>query len=106
VLLKELEVLFSINKSAVKNNYWITIACSIGSIVLFLARSFALYFRFLGLVRSLYPQHGHHSPSHFMKISHIWQRFWPLAYRPEPTGFWALCLIQIPLHVILENINK
>ena len=66
----------------------------------FLALNFALYFRFLGLVRSLYPQHGHQSPSHFMKISQIWQRFWPLTYLPEPTGFWALWRIHIPLQVI------
>ena len=71
------------------------------STLLLLARNFALYFRFLGLVLSLYPQQGHHNPSHLMKISQIWQRLWPLTYRPEPTGFWALCLIQIPLHVIV-----
>ena len=52
-----------------------------------LARSFALYFRFLGFVRSLYPQHGHQRPSHFMNISQIWHLFWPEAYLPEPTGF-------------------
>jgi len=46
---------------------------------LFLARNLALYFRLRGLVLNLYPQHGHHRPSHFMKISHIWHRFCPLA---------------------------
>lgn len=64
-----------------------------------LARSFALYFRFLGFVLSLYPQHGHQRPSHFMKISHIWQRLCPDAYLPVPTGFCALYLMHIPLHV-------
>jgi hypothetical protein len=49
-----------------------------------------LYFKFRGLVLNLYPQQGHHNPSHLMNISQIWQRFWPLAYLPEPTGFWAL----------------
>lgn len=62
--------------------------------------NFALYFKFLGLVLSLYPQHGHQRPSHFRNISHIWHRFCPLAYLPIPTGFWALCLEHIPLHVI------
>jgi len=71
------------------------------STLLFLSRNFALYLRFLGLVLNLYPQQGHHNPSHFMKISQIWQRLWPLTYLPEPTGFCALCLIQIPLHVIV-----
>ena len=54
---------------------------------LVLALSFALYFKFLGLVLSLYPQHGHQRPSHFINISHIWHLFCPLAYLPEPTGF-------------------
>ena len=66
----------------------------------FLARNLALYFRFLGFVLNLYPQHGHHNPSHFINISHIWQRFCPLTYRPEPTGFCALWRIHIPLQVI------
>jgi hypothetical protein len=35
------------------------------------ARSFALYFKFRGLVLNRYPQHGHHKPSHLMKISQI-----------------------------------
>jgi len=35
------------------------------------ARSFALYFKFRGLVLNLYPQHGHQRPSHLMKISQI-----------------------------------
>ncbi len=52
-----------------------------------LARSLALYFRFRGLVLSLYPQHGHQRPSHLMNISQIWQRLCPEAYLPVPTGF-------------------
>ena len=64
-----------------------------------LARSFALYFRFLGFVRRRYPQHGHHKPSHLMNISQIWHRFCPLAYLPIATGFWDLWRMQIPLQV-------
>ena len=66
------------------------------------ARSFALYFRLRGFVRRRYPQQGHQSPSHFMKISHIWQRRWPEAYLPVPTGFCALYRMQMPLHVMLS----
>jgi len=85
----------------------VTGATKIGSISFtLLALNFALYFRFLGFVLSRYPQHGHHSPSHFMKISHIWHRFWPLTYLPEPTGFWALWRIHIPLQVIFPSIYK
>ena len=32
-------------------------------------------FLYLGLVRSLYPQHGQKNPSHLMIILHTWQRF-------------------------------
>jgi hypothetical protein len=54
----------------------VTGATNIGSISFTLrALNFALYFRFLGFVLSLYPQHGHHNPSHLMKISHIWHLF-------------------------------
>jgi hypothetical protein len=42
-----------------------------GSGLLLLALNFALYFKFLGLVLSLYPQQGHHNPSHLMNISQI-----------------------------------
>jgi hypothetical protein len=35
-----------------------------------------------------------------MNISHIWHRFWPDAYLPEPTGFCALWRMHIPLQVI------
>ena len=52
-----------------------------------LALSLALYFRLRGFVLNLYPQHGHQSPSHLMKISQIWHRLWPDAYLPVPTGF-------------------
>ena len=64
-----------------------------------LARSLALYFRLRGFVLSRYPQHGHQRPAHFMNISHIWHLRWPEAYLPVPTGFCALYLVQIPLHV-------
>ena len=40
------------------------------SSIFFLVRNLALYFKFRGLVLNLYPQHGHHNPSHFKKISH------------------------------------
>jgi hypothetical protein len=59
-----------------------------------------LNFILRGLVRNLYPQHGHHNPSHFINISQIWQRFWPMAYRPIRVGFCALWRIHIPLQVI------
>jgi len=59
-----------------------------------------LYFKFRGLVLRRYPQHGHHKPSHLMKISQIWHLRCPEAYLPVPTGFCALYLVQIPLHVI------
>jgi hypothetical protein len=36
-----------------------------------LARSFALYFKLRGFVLNLYPQQGHHKPSHLMNISQI-----------------------------------
>lgn len=62
--------------------------------------NFNLYLWFLGFVRSLYPQHGQKKPSHLTKILHIWHRFWPAAYLPTPIGLIALCLRQIPLHVI------
>jgi hypothetical protein len=43
-----------------------------GSIIfLVLARNLALYFKLRGFVLNLYPQHGHHNPSHFINISHI-----------------------------------
>jgi hypothetical protein len=53
-----------------------------------LALSFALYFRFLGFVRSLQPQHGR-SPSYLMNISLIWHLFFPLAYQAD----WLLSLL-------------
>jgi hypothetical protein len=46
-----------------------------------------LYFMFLGRDLNLYPQQGHHNPSHLINIVHIWHLFWPAAYRPVPTGF-------------------
>ena len=49
----------------------LTKAASNGSNLLFFALNFALYFKFRGLVLKRYPQHGHHSPSHLMNISHI-----------------------------------
>ena len=64
------------------------------------ALSFALYFRLRGFVRRRYPQHGHQRPSHFMNISHIWHRLCPETYLPVPTGFCALYLMHIPLHVM------
>ena len=70
------------------------------SFIIFCSRSLFLYLKFLGVPLSLYPQHGHQRPIQLRKISQTWQRFWPAAYLPEPTGFWALCLIQIPLHAI------
>jgi len=48
------------------------------SSIFFLVRNLALYFKFRGLVLNLYPQHGHHNPSHFKKISHTWHRFCPV----------------------------
>jgi hypothetical protein len=48
------------------------------SSTLFVALNFALYFRFRGFVLNLYPQHGHHNPSHMINSSHIWQRFCPI----------------------------
>ena len=35
-----------------------------------------------------------------MNISHIWHRLCPETYLPVPTGFCALYLMHIPLHVM------
>ena len=67
------------------------------------ALSLALYFRLRGFVRRRYPQHGHHRPSHLMNISHIWHRLCPDTYLPVPTGFCALYLMHIPLHVMPDT---
>jgi hypothetical protein len=53
-------------------NYAVITGAVNGSIVfLVLARNLALYFKLRGFVLNLYPQQGHHKPSHFIKISHI-----------------------------------
>jgi hypothetical protein len=51
------------------------LACSIR----FCSLNFALYLECLGFVLNLYPQQGHHNPSHFMNKSHWLQRLCPLA---------------------------
>ena len=48
------------------------------------SRNMALNFGFRDFVLSWYPQQGHHKPSHVIKISQIWHRFWPFAYLREP----------------------
>ncbi len=76
---------------------WIvsTFCCLIASINL------DLYLELRGLVLNLYPQQGQKNPSHFMNISHTWQRLCPTTYRPTPIGFSALWRTQMPLHVKL-----
>jgi len=59
--------------------------------------SFSALFR--GVVLNLYPQQGHHIPSHRINISHTWHRFWPFAYRDPPRVFVALYFIQMSLHL-------
>jgi len=65
---------------------------------------FFLDLLFLGWVLNIYPQQGHHSPSHFMKISQIWHRFWLFEYLFLPLLF-ALWKRQISLQAILFTMN-
>jgi hypothetical protein len=59
-------------KSLNRLSYAVITGAVIGSIIfLVLARNLALYFKLRGLVLNLYPQHGHHKPSHLINISHI-----------------------------------
>jgi hypothetical protein len=60
----------------------------------------ALYFKLSGLVLNLELQYWQINPSQFKKVSHIWQRFCLLEYRPIPTGFSALWRMHTPLQVI------
>ncbi len=69
------------------------------SLIAFL--NFSLYALFLGVVLSLYPQQGHHNPSHSMNISHIWHLFCPFAYLVLPCLFFALYLRQTSLHFVI-----
>ena len=46
-------------------------------LILFNTASFSLYFFGLGLVLRDVLQQGHLDSAHLMKISHVWQRFWP-----------------------------
>jgi hypothetical protein len=82
---------------------WLTFQCccfctGMTFCCLFISINLDLYLELRGLVLNRYPQHGQKNPSHFMNISHTWQRLWPRTYRPVPTGFCALWRIHIPLH--------
>ena len=70
-----------------------------------LIANLSLYAELRGFVLNLNPQQGHHNISHFMNISQGWQRFWPLAYRPDWMGFGALWRRHMPLQVINRLFN-
>ena len=67
----------------------------------------ALYFLFLGTVRSFLAQQGQYSPSYRMYISQPWHLFLPEAYLPIPTprrlAIFALYRTHTPLHVAIYS---
>jgi hypothetical protein len=62
----------------------------------FCSKYFSLPFLLLGSDRSFPLQHGQNAPSEFMKISQTLQRFWPAAYLPISSGFFALYRMHVP----------
>ena len=61
---------------------------------------------FLGLVLRFIPQQGQLVPFQLIKIAQTEQRFCPDAYLLFINGFFALYLLQIPLHPMISFWNN
>ena len=65
--------------------------------------NFCLVWVPLGFVLSIKLQQGQWLPSQYMKTLHTEHLFCPTWYLPVSIGLSALYLVQVPLHVIIQN---